>query len=43
MIPVRRDQLIPYLIGGLGDMVVGNLTITPERQKLVGLYESHYI
>ena len=35
VIPVRRDQLIPYLIGGLGDMVVGNLTITPERQKLV--------
>ena len=34
VIPVRRDQLIPYLIGGLGDMVVGNLTITPERQKL---------
>ncbi len=35
VIPVGRDELIPGLIGGRGDLVMGNLTITPERQKLV--------
>ncbi len=35
LIPVRRDELIPGLISGRGDMVMGNLTITPERQKKV--------
>jgi membrane-bound lytic murein transglycosylase MltF len=34
-IPVRRDELIPCLVKGLGDMAVANLTITPERQKRV--------
>ncbi len=32
-IPVRRDELIPGLAKGLGDMAVANLTITPERLK----------
>ncbi len=35
VIPVGRDELIPGLIEGRGDLVMGNLTITPERQKLV--------
>jgi membrane-bound lytic murein transglycosylase MltF len=35
IIPTTRDQLIPDLINGLGDIAAGNLTITPERQKLV--------
>jgi membrane-bound lytic murein transglycosylase MltF len=34
-IPVRRDELIPGLVKGLGDMAVANLTITPERLKQV--------
>jgi membrane-bound lytic murein transglycosylase MltF len=34
-IPVRRDELIPGLAEGLGDMAVANLTITPERLKQV--------
>jgi len=34
-IPVRRDQLIQYLIEGRGDLALGNLTVTPERQELV--------
>jgi len=34
-IPVRRDELIPGLIKGLGDLAVANLTITPERLKHV--------
>jgi len=35
VIPVGRDELIPGLINGRGDVVMGNLTITPARQKLV--------
>jgi len=32
-IPVRRDELIPGLVKGLGDIAVANLTITSQRQK----------
>ncbi|MCP4389774.1 MAG: transglycosylase SLT domain-containing protein, partial [Gammaproteobacteria bacterium] len=35
VIPVARDELLSGLIEGRGDLVMGNLTITPERQKLV--------
>jgi membrane-bound lytic murein transglycosylase MltF len=35
LIPVARDELIPGLVEGRGDLVMGNLTITPDRQKLV--------
>lgn len=34
-IPVRRDQMIPFLVKGYGDIGVGNWTVTEERQKLV--------
>lgn len=34
-IPAARDQLIPDLIAGRGDLAIGNLTITPERLNLV--------
>lgn len=34
-IPVSRDELLPMLVEGLGDVAIGNLTITPERQKVV--------
>lgn len=34
-IPVSRDQLIPGLLEGRGDIIVAGLTITPERQELV--------
>jgi membrane-bound lytic murein transglycosylase MltF len=34
-IPVSRDQLIPSLLNGLGDIAVANLTITTQRQKQV--------
>jgi membrane-bound lytic murein transglycosylase MltF len=34
-IPTARDHLIPALIEGRGDVVAANLTITPERLKLV--------
>lgn len=32
-IPVSRDQLIPWLVDGRGDIAVANLTITSQRQK----------
>ena len=34
-IPVRRDQLLTGLAAGKGDIAAANLTLTPERQKLV--------
>ena len=34
-IPVRRDQLLPALVEGKGDIAAANLTVTPERRKLV--------
>jgi membrane-bound lytic murein transglycosylase MltF len=38
LIPSTRDELLPDLLAGLSDVSVGNLTITPERQKLVDFY-----
>jgi len=34
-IPVTRDKLLPALKKGLGDIATANLTITPERKKIV--------
>jgi membrane-bound lytic murein transglycosylase MltF len=34
-IPVRRDEIIPWLVEGRGDIAAANLTITPLRQKEV--------
>jgi membrane-bound lytic murein transglycosylase MltF len=34
-VPVARDQLLPLLIAGQGDVVAANLTITPARAKQV--------
>jgi len=35
IIPVRRDQLLPHLLAGYGDVAFANLTITPERSEMV--------
>jgi membrane-bound lytic murein transglycosylase MltF len=35
LIPVARDELIPGLIEGRGDIAAAGLTITPEREALV--------
>ncbi len=35
IIPTPRDQLIPHLVQGLGDIAAGNLTVTDERSKQV--------
>ncbi len=34
-IPTSRDELLPALVAGRGDIATGNLTITPERRKAV--------
>lgn len=35
MVPVPRHRLIPALLEGLGDIVMGNLTVTPGRESQV--------
>jgi membrane-bound lytic murein transglycosylase MltF len=35
IIPIARDQLLPALLAGRGDLVIASLSITPERQELV--------
>jgi len=42
VIPTKRDRLLPALVEGLGDIAAGNLTITPDRQKLVDFCEPGY-
>jgi membrane-bound lytic murein transglycosylase MltF len=39
VIPVARDQLIPWLREGRGDIAAAQLTITPERRKQVDFSE----
>ena len=39
IVPVPRDKLLPGLIEGRGDIALGGLTITPERQALVDFAE----
>jgi membrane-bound lytic murein transglycosylase MltF len=38
-VPMSRDELIPGLLAGKGDIVMANLTVTPERAKLVDFTE----
>jgi membrane-bound lytic murein transglycosylase MltF len=38
-IPVARDQLIPWLADGRGDIAAANLSITPGRQQRVDFTE----
>jgi ABC-type amino acid transport substrate-binding protein len=35
IIPTTRDQLIPGVVAGLGDVAAGNLTATVERSQIV--------
>ena len=37
--PIRNDELLSALAQGKGDIAAANLTITPERQKLVDFSE----
>ncbi len=38
-IPLSRGELIPALLEGKGDIVMADLTVTPEREKLVDFTE----
>ena len=35
LIPTTRDKLLPGLVGGLGDIAAGNITVTEARDKVV--------
>lgn len=35
IIPVHRDNLLPFLVNGNGDLAIANITITAERKKIV--------
>ena len=39
IIPVHRDKLLPYVISGLGDLAIANITITTDRKKQVAFSE----
>jgi membrane-bound lytic murein transglycosylase MltF len=34
-VPLSRDELLPALVDGRGDIAMAHLTVTPERQKTV--------
>ena len=34
-VPMARDELLPALLAGKGDIVMADLTVTPERQAMV--------
>ena len=38
-IPLSRDELIPALLSGKGDIIMANLTVTPERAAVVDFAE----
>jgi membrane-bound lytic murein transglycosylase MltF len=35
LVPTTRDKLLENVVDGWGDIAAGNLTVTPERQRLV--------
>src|SRR5262245_21630155 len=39
-VPVSRNELLPALIEGRGDIVMADLTVTPERAKTVDFVDS---
>jgi membrane-bound lytic murein transglycosylase MltF len=38
-VPLSRGELVPALLAGKGDIVMADLTVTPERSKLVDFTE----
>jgi membrane-bound lytic murein transglycosylase MltF len=40
--PVRRDQLLPALLSGRGDVIAAYVTDTPERRKLVAFADAGF-
>jgi membrane-bound lytic murein transglycosylase MltF len=42
VVPVRRDQLLPALLSGRGDLIAVFVTDTPERRKVVDFAEAGF-
>jgi len=42
LIPVARDELLPGLAAGRGDVAIANLTITPDRETTVAFSDPTY-
>jgi membrane-bound lytic murein transglycosylase MltF len=42
LIPVARDELLPGLVAGRGDIAAANLTITPDREAIVAFSDPIY-
>src|SRR5262245_61833508 len=38
-VPVSRDELIPALLAGKGDVVMADMTVTPERARIIDFVE----
>jgi membrane-bound lytic murein transglycosylase MltF len=46
IVPTTRDQLLPKLTAGMGDIAAGNLTVTSERSEVVdfaGVDQKHAV
>jgi membrane-bound lytic murein transglycosylase MltF len=41
-LPVGRDEIVSRLVDGWGDVIFADLTITPERQKIVDFSDPMY-
>lgn len=41
IVPTKRDELLPALVAGRGDIAAGNLTVTAERLKSVDFSVPH--
>lgn len=39
VIPVARDQLVPALLAGRGDVIIASFSVTPERRERVAFSE----
>jgi membrane-bound lytic murein transglycosylase MltF len=42
VVPVRRDQLLPALLSGRGDVIAAFVTDTPERRKVVDFADAGF-
>jgi len=42
VVPVRRDQLVPALLNGRGDVIAAYVTDTPERRKVVDFADAGF-
>jgi membrane-bound lytic murein transglycosylase MltF len=42
VVPVRRDQLLPALLNGRGDVIAAYVTDTPERRKVVDFADAGF-